>query len=67
MYHYVLMCGTWSVRFDHHEGADRHVNLVDEIVAARHAARARWEAYGLPSGVVFESPEGTDIEDEVYG
>ena len=66
--HYVLMSdGHWAVRFDHVFHAEKYVTLSDAIVAARQRASDRWELYRLPSGVIFESPDGTDIEDQMFG
>jgi hypothetical protein len=66
--HYVLMFeGQWSVRFDHVFHAEKFVTLNDAIVSAREHAAGRWERLGLPSGVIFESPDGTDIQDEIFG
>lgn len=64
----VVMCdGTWSVRFDHHVGVEKHVTLIDAIDTARVLAETRWKLHGLLSGVLLEAPDGSQIEDEMYG
>jgi hypothetical protein len=68
VFHYVLIFeGHWAVRFDHVFRAEKYVTLSDAIAAARQHACERWDLHGLPGGVIFESPDGSEIEDETFG